>query len=582
MYKEAAMDKDNQQSRFRACMAGWRQRWGAEPVFVRSTLIILLLLGLSLRLWGINWGLPHPDLPRVPDHYDEYISVRTLQQINRHGGDLNPEEAHLCGTLVFFTWHSVAEVLNAVGIMDHLPTYFTGFEDPNYGRLIIAGRLLIVAVDLCTLFLLFVLARRWTGRSEPGLWAVAFYAILPFQVIHTHFMRPHVVGNLFVVLMLLMALQLSRRPLHLRTHLLTGVTLGLAMASLYQLFALAVIPYLAYLITRFSAEKVRVNWRSSLGIALNWRLFALAGAALLTFFIGCPFLFLDYETAQPFIEAQSNATDATQFTGWALLDMSKVWPYLINALPMALFSLILPAYLSVGYVLTRGKYRTLALPTFVFAALYTYYATKGYGLFAARALLYLYPILALWTGLLLTDGRRYVAQAPKQLAAFWLLVGITFLPAGLYTTAYVRAFANEAENPYRQVHRFFNETEQSGPLRVGFIGWEWDRYHVFNMEQILSATPHEATVSNSRIDYFAPDQQHDYVIIFDFDSTMTERVTDIKQRFHTSSDYVFVTTFERPLALGRLQIDYLKAPTDFRYPFPRIHLFQRNQGEPNA
>jgi hypothetical protein len=95
------------------------------------------------------------------------------------------------------------------------------------------------------------------------------------------------------------------------------------------------------------------------------------------------------------------------------------------------------------------------------------------------------------------------------------------------------------------------------------------------MEQILRATPHKFSVSNSRVDYLDPDQLHYYVLIFDFDSTMTERVEDLKRQFHRNPHYFFVTTFERPLGLGRLQFDYSDAPTDFRYPFPRIHLFQK-------
>jgi len=542
---------------------------------VRGCFIAIAVIGLGLRLWGISWGAPHPDLPRLPDHYDEWITIRTMQQINRHGWDLNPEGAHLWGTLVFFAWHGMAEVLNATGVLDHLPVYLTGLEDPNYRTLLIAGRVMIVAADMLTLFLIFVLATRMTRKTEAGLWAAAFYAILPFQVIHTQFMRPHVVGNLFVVLMMGMAMWFTKRPLYLRVHVITGMILGMAVASLYQLFTLAIIPYFAYLWTRFHNEKPGFKFKPMLEIAANWRLFVLAGVALLFFFLGCPFLFLDFESARPFIESQANATESYQFVGLALFDLSKVWPYLVNAMPMSFFTLVIPAYASFMVMFFRKRYYAVTLPCLFFSLVYTYYATKGYGLFAARALLYLFPIFAVFCGIWLTELRERWRTHSVGNPLFWSAVGVFFLPAFLYTVAYVRIFADEEGNPYRQVQAYFQELPEGDPLQVGFIGWEWDRYHVFNFEQIINSTRHEASVTGSDIDYFDPEHTTDYLLLFNFDSTMHERVDEKLARLHAGETYAYVTTFSAPWALGPLQFDYANAPTDFRYPLPIIHLFTR-------
>lgn len=538
-------------------------------------LLSILALGISLRVWGITWGAPTADVPHRPHHYDEFISVITMMQINRHGGDFNPEGAHLGGTLIFFLWHGVAEVLNAVGWLDELPFYLEGLKDPDYSKLLIAGRAVIAVIDVATILMLFITATAITGRRGAGLWAALFYAILPFQVIHAHFMRPHVAANLFVTGLVLMALLILRNPDRTRYFVITGMLLGLAMASLYQLFSLAIIPGLAYLYRRLVLDAKPHDAKGWAGIFLHWRLWVMAALAFGVFFAGCPFLFLDYEAARPFIESQSNATDDAQFKGALLLDLSKTWPYLWNALPTGLFTLVIPAYLSFFYLAFRKPYRGIALPLIIFSALYVYYATKGYGLFAIRALLYLFPIFALFSGIMLHELVERVRGRPHWSAALWSVTGLCFITSLLFTGTYVYRMADRDRDPYVQVHRFFDRLPAEKPLTVGYIGWEWDRYHVPNFQDILNATRQQATVTGSLVDYLDPEHAADYLLIFNFDATMQERIDAMLETLHQGVTYHYVTTFYNPLKAGPLEFDYLQAPTDFRYPFPVIHCFAK-------
>jgi hypothetical protein len=538
-------------------------------------LIGILLLGAFLRLWGITWGIPDAEVPHRPHHYDEFISVITMMQINRHGWDLNPEGAHLGGTFVFFLWHATAEVLNAVGILDHLPHYLEGLTDPNYRRVLIMGRAVIVLFDLATIALLFWAGCSIVGRASAGLWAALFYAILPFQVIHTHFMRPHVAANFFVIALIYMSYLLLRRPHVTRYFVFTGVILGVAMATLYQLFALVMIPYLAFCYRRIFIEDQPRTLRNLAGTFFNWRVFMMGGIAFVAFFLGCPFLFLDYEAARPFIESQSNATDHEQFYLANLLDLSKPWLYIRHALPIGMFLLVVPAYTSMVYMLFRRKYYGVTLPVLAFSALYVYYATKGYGLYAIRALLYLFPIFALFTGMMLTElHERWQSERPYRVLLN-TAIAVLFIPSLLFTMAYVYRMADRDQDPYVQVHRHFQNIPVTEPLRVGFVGWEWDRYHVPNFGDILNATHHEVTVSDSRIDYLDPEHAVDYLLLFNFDSTMHERVDETLAQWRASDLYAYQTTFSMPLNIGPLNFNYDMAPTDFRYPFPVIHLFAR-------
>jgi hypothetical protein len=554
---------------FSRLLSGWVTRHSVYG------LVVIFTLGAWLRLWGITWGVPDAEVPHRPHHYDEFISVITMMQINRHGWDLNPEGAHLGGTLIFFVWHAAAEVLNAVGILDHLPFYLEGLTDPNYRRVLIMGRAVIVFFDLATILLLFWTAGTITHRAGAGLWAALFYAILPFQVIHAHFMRPHVAANLFVVALIYMSHLLLHRPHVTRYFLITGAILGFAMASLYQLFALVMIPYLAFCYRRIWIERIPRTIPSLMAVFFNWRVFAMGGVAFVAFFLGCPFLFLDYEAARPFIESQRNATDHEQFYLAKLLDLSKPWLYIRHALPIGLFLLVIPAYTSMVYMLFRRKYYGVSLPVLLFSGLYVYYATKGYGLYAIRTLLYLFPIFALFSGIMLAEARQRWETKPIARTILWLSLGAIFVPSFFYTIAYIQRMADRDNDPYVQVNRFFQEIPAGAPLQVGFVGWEWDRYHVPNFGDILNATHHDVKVVGFSLDVLNPDLEVDYLLLFNFDSTMHDRVNEKLEEWHSSELYRYVETFQMPLHLGPLKFNYDMAPTDFRYPFPIIHLFAR-------
>ena len=541
----------------------------------RWILFGIVLLGAALRFWGISWGVPDADVPHRPHHYDEYITVGTLQQINTSEGDYNPQGAHLGGTFIFFIWHAVAAALDVVGVLDYHPVGITSLADPNYGRTLIMGRAVITLFDLATIVVIYLVATRLTRDARAGLWAALFYAILPFQVIHCHFMRPHVAANLFVALALYLSLRILERPATARLFAVTGIVLGIAMATLYQLFALVMLPCLAFAYRRLFVEPERWTFKRVAGTLTNWRFFLMGGTAFAAFFAGCPFLFLDYDAARPYIQSQSNATDAAQFLWPLLFNLDKPLDYLVNALPTGLFLLVIPAYLSIIYMATRREYRGIVLPALVYSGLYFFYATKGYGLFAIRALLYLFPIFAVFSGVMIRDLLARWREQPRKLAATWAMIGFCFLPSTLYTVAYIRAMADREGDPYVQVQRFFRAVPAEQPLKVGFVGYEWDRYHVANFKDIIQSAGHQVEVTGSKLDYEQPENRVDYLLLFDFDSTMEERINERFESVVRGGNYRLVRTIEHPLALGPLRYDYRASPTDFRYPFPVIHLFAK-------
>lgn len=220
------------------------------------TLILILILGLFLRLVGLNWDQNqhlHPDERfltmvgldlKIPDPPLNYFdpSVSTLNPRNM-GYD-------------FFVYGTFPLTLNkAVALVQGANTYdlFT-----------LQGRFLSGFADLLTLILIFAFARLLIKplKLPPSfpLWASLFYALLVLPIQLSHFFAVDTFLSLFMLLSLYLSLRFYfyREPLSLIT---AGLAMGLAFAS--KLNALYILPLnlLFLIIPPVLPEKFRFNRR---------------------------------------------------------------------------------------------------------------------------------------------------------------------------------------------------------------------------------------------------------------------------------------------------------------------------------
>ncbi len=244
----------------------------------------LVLLGLLLRLHGLNWDQGNsfqPDERQILFHVTALAWPTSWAQfLDPKTSPLNPQ---------FFAYGSfplylLAFVGHVLGYTTATPDYFVKFT--------LAGRVLSVLFDSGTILLTALLGLRLTPDELPGrprawsvaLLAAALVAFTPFQIQLAHFYAVDVVLLFFVMLTILACVAFvdSQRPLIWAC--IMGLGYGLAMATKFSAAPLAV-PVVVALLLRWYRQRDFLEAVLALLIA--------AGMTILLFFVTQPYALLD-------------------------------------------------------------------------------------------------------------------------------------------------------------------------------------------------------------------------------------------------------------------------------------------------
>ncbi|MEO6398351.1 MAG: glycosyltransferase family 39 protein, partial [Tepidiformaceae bacterium] len=250
---------------------------------------LILLLGLGLRMHGIDWDQPEGALVPLQMHPDErFLSLVSdrLDWPESVGGyfdtassPLNPyndpeTHSYVYGTFPLFL------VKGAATMAGRLPDTFLGLDMPDeyadragpgnsYDRDILWGRRITALFDTATIALVFALGCTLFSR-KTGLLAALFYAlaVLPTQLAHFWTMDPYV--TFFGAATLLIAARTLRDEAQMRRptlrllalYSLLGLTVGLGLASKVTAWPLLLAPLLSV--------AIRVGLRDLPRLGLRW------------------------------------------------------------------------------------------------------------------------------------------------------------------------------------------------------------------------------------------------------------------------------------------------------------------------
>ncbi len=210
----------------------------ADASFIRVAkwlLVAIVLLAASLRIWGINFGLPYLY------HPDEPWTVNIAQNMFKTG-DTNPH---------FFQWPSLLMYLNALA---YLPYYLVGrlagvFGNPadvpgpitivmGVGRApmpttFLLGRILSVIFGSAAVALIFLVGWQLTKSTIVGLMAALMMAISPVNVTLSRYITPDMILTFFVLLSFWGSVRVVQ---HGKTvdYIVAGVAAGLAASTKYN------------------------------------------------------------------------------------------------------------------------------------------------------------------------------------------------------------------------------------------------------------------------------------------------------------------------------------------------------------
>jgi len=242
---------------------------------------VVLLVTLSVRLWGVNFGLPyayHVDEPRYI-----YSAVGILQS-----GSLNPgwfQQPSLYTYLVtlviafYFLGGWLTGSFQSRADLFQPPYHFDGYI-PLPAEFLLP-RLLTVAFGVATVILVYWIARRWMGQVG-GLAAAAFLALSVFHSESSHYIATDVPVALFIIAALYFLHRITETGDN-KYYLLAGVMAGLAVGTKYSAYVLAVPAALAHFMA----------WRHGKSRLFAPGLLLLGVSTLLVFFLTTPYALFD-------------------------------------------------------------------------------------------------------------------------------------------------------------------------------------------------------------------------------------------------------------------------------------------------
>jgi 4-amino-4-deoxy-L-arabinose transferase-like glycosyltransferase len=245
-------------------------------------LVGICLLGLTLRIWSIRFGLPY--LYNSDEPVPVIIALRVIQT-----GNLDPQ---------FFNWPSLLMYLNATVyygyfILGKWAGMFTSpadFPPPDIEAMAVGraampevwmlGRGISAIAGTLSVICVYMMARQMRQGRWTAWLAALIMAVDPINIRNSQLIRPDTLAVLFLLLTALFALKIADAP-RLEYYLLGGVAAGLAAASKYN----AGLGFVALLAAHWYHFRTRAFFQRSILAAIL--------AALIAFACAMPYAVLD-------------------------------------------------------------------------------------------------------------------------------------------------------------------------------------------------------------------------------------------------------------------------------------------------
>jgi 4-amino-4-deoxy-L-arabinose transferase-like glycosyltransferase len=214
-----------------------------------ALLAVIVLAAVSLRAWGLGYGLP------ALNHPDEPNKVSIAQGMIR-SGDPNPHYFKK-GTLLIYVTAAAQAGYYGWG---RLAGWFDGFEDVAEPKFLVYGtgwtaqpgtflaaRWISVVLGTACVVLVYVIASMVVADPRAGLVAAAFAALAPIPVENSRYIAVDVYAVFFCLVAVVLSLRLHESG-RLRDAVWAGVATGLAASSKYPAALVGLVPALAALL----------------------------------------------------------------------------------------------------------------------------------------------------------------------------------------------------------------------------------------------------------------------------------------------------------------------------------------------
>ena len=425
----------------------------------RWALVVVLLIAAALRLYNVAWDggeLAHPDERSTVAFYAPTMHWPRdwSTAFDPKRSPFNPlwdpinqqRRSYTYGhfplyvlTITANVLHALAPLAQRAGASTELVHALTGATDIQGFAFI--GRVLVALSDTATVYLVYLIACRLYGRGA-ALLAAALSAFTVLQIQLAHFFAVDPISTTFTLLALYGAMWMVERCTT-GAAVLTGVGMGLAVASKFSALPILAAPVVAALIVAWRSrdENRTAVWEQA------WRRCLLAClVALVVFAVTSPFVILDWPNfAQAVIREQgamvrgiADMPFTRQYRGTTpyvyFIEQQLRWGM---GLPLGLVAFLGLAWVLVRALLRRAQAGELILLSWVVP----YFGITG--LFLAKFMRYMVPVVPLFIlmgagllGQISESANRQIGKSLIRLFAASLIV-VTLLGAVLWSLAFV-------------------------------------------------------------------------------------------------------------------------------------------------
>jgi 4-amino-4-deoxy-L-arabinose transferase-like glycosyltransferase len=381
-----------------------------------KSIFLILTLGIAVRIWHINWGLPE----LYEEAFPLTVSWKFWNWLHT-GFDFNPH---------FFNYPALTFYLNFfVQVVHYVIGYIIGsypnlqaFQqtyETNPTTLVILARLLSVLFDVGTICVVCYLGKKYAGKGI-GLTAAVLVAINPLLIKQAHLVNVDSPLTFFTMLSLFFIYHIHQQP-RSKWYVLAGISIGLAAASKYNGALLLLVLVFAHLLKSGS-------FNNAIRLLRSGQLAKAIALAVGTFLLINPYILLSLEEfAKDFSFEESHMT-----AGHLGVDptISTVAYYLLKILPTYFgWMLLVIIAISIVYFIVRREKPLLILIVFLLIYLYVICTWK---MRAERYLLPTIPVLILIGSIGIGKGWKAITSFSSekrflpfiQSSAFRIAVGV--------------------------------------------------------------------------------------------------------------------------------------------------------------
>jgi 4-amino-4-deoxy-L-arabinose transferase-like glycosyltransferase len=346
----------------------------------RRALLLIVLVGFSLRVWGIGFGLPYDYHPDEHQYVSDAVHFLTERDLNPHKFN-NPT---LYKYVLFIEYGASYVLGRMIGIFQNC----LGFEafwanDPTLFFLM--GRLTTAGLGTATILLTYIVGKRAYGRRQ-GLIAALFLSFASLHARDSHY-AVNDVPLAFMTCMALLCCSRLMRSGSWRAYVEAGAIGGLATSVKHSGVFLVLPLLLAHIVRHVQSHRARLLARLA-RIADRKAIIALlafAGAYVL----GTPYSLLDHRT---FISDVLKMRERGAY-GYKGIQVDSVsgWVFYLKSLRWGLGYILLGlALIGVLYAVWRHQEEDLLLVSY---PLLLYLFMGGQLMFFSRFMIPAIPVL---------------------------------------------------------------------------------------------------------------------------------------------------------------------------------------------